>query len=223
MVYEELHSLIVQGRIAPGTRLVEQEIAARMGVSRTPVRAALARLQLEGLLTVRPTGTGTALRPAVAPLTRDDGEEVLLLMGALEGVAARQAAGLERDDRLRLADELKVLNTEFRRAVERRKGVHRSAVEADAELHRCLVAAAAGPRLRALHSLMQSQAERYERVYMAVMADVVGEIDDEHLTLVRALRDGDAADAQRAAQSHWRSGAERLRWAMQAAGERGAW
>lgn len=223
MVYEELRSMIIQARLAPGTRLVEQEVAARLGVSRTPVRAAFARLQQEGLLRPVPTTTGTGLRPVVAPLTRDDGEEVFQLMGSLEGVAAKQAASLARDDRLRLADEMKVLNSELRRASERRRGSQRNAIDADADFHRCLMEAAAGPRLLVLHAIMQPQAERYERVYMAALSQVADEIEDEHLAIIRGIRDGDGADTQRAVLAHWRNAAERLRWAMQAGGERGQW
>lgn len=223
MVYDELRSLIIQARLAPGTRLVEQEVAARLGVSRTPVRAALARLQQEGLLAPAPTGTGTSLRAVVAPLTHGDGEEVFHLMGALEGVAARHAAALAQDTRLRLSDELKVLNTEFRRAAERRKGTQRSTVDADAEFHRRLVESAAGPRLLALHALMQPQAERYERAYLSLLTDDADAVEEDHLAIIRGIRDGDGPETQRAAQAHWRNAAERLRWAMQAGGERGAW
>lgn len=221
-VHEELRTLIIQGRLAPGARVIEQEIAARLGVSRTPVRTALARLQQEGLLTPVRAGTGTALRPVVTPLTRQDGEEVFQLMGALESLAGRQAAGLDRDNRLRLADELKVLNAEFRRAAERRRGL-RTPVDADADFHRKLVEGAGGPRLRALHAVMQPLSERYERVYLAVMTDAMDDIEDDHLAIIRAVRDGDAADSQRAVLGHWRNAAERLRWAMQAGGERGVW
>jgi len=48
MVYRELRELIVSGRLAPGTRLVETMVADRLGVSRTPVRSAFQRLQQEG-------------------------------------------------------------------------------------------------------------------------------------------------------------------------------
>jgi DNA-binding GntR family transcriptional regulator len=220
-VYDELRTLIIQGRMAPGARIIEQEVAARLGVSRTPVRAALTRLHQDGLLIANPTGTGTTTRLAIAPLTEEDGREVFQLMGALEGLAAREAAALDRQDRLRLADELKVLNGEFRRAAERRRGSHGSSVDLDAEFHRQLMNAAGGTRLRAMHTALHPHAERYERAYLITLTDTLDQIEEDHLAIVRAIRDGDAADAQRAAASHWRNAADTLQWAMHVSGERG--
>ena len=54
--YEGLKTMIVRGRIAPGLRLTENDIAARMAVSRTPAREALRRLRADGLLVVRDAG-----------------------------------------------------------------------------------------------------------------------------------------------------------------------
>src|SRR6478672_9936126 len=89
-VYERLRELIVDGRLAPGTRIVETEVAERLGVSRTPVRGALQRLQQEGYVVDSPTLQQT--RPTVAPLTSEDAHELFLLVGALEGLAASRAA-----------------------------------------------------------------------------------------------------------------------------------
>src|SRR5256885_11920294 len=50
VVYERLQDLIIRGRLAPGVRVVENDIAARLGVSRTPVREAIQRLHQEGML-----------------------------------------------------------------------------------------------------------------------------------------------------------------------------
>src|SRR5678809_266639 len=91
-VYERLRALIIDGRLAPGTRIVETEVAARLGVSRTPVRGALQRLQQEGFIVDSPTLQQT--RPTVAPLTSEDARELFLLVGALEGLAAHRAASV---------------------------------------------------------------------------------------------------------------------------------
>ena len=67
VVYEQLRDLIVHGHLAPGSRIVESDVAGRLGVSRTPVRGALQRLQQEGYI-VDPSG-GRLARPTVSPLT----------------------------------------------------------------------------------------------------------------------------------------------------------
>ena len=69
-VYDHVRGLIVSGRIAPGTRLVETELARTLAVSRTPVREAIRRLAQEGLANA--VGTGAKLQVAVAPATVAD-------------------------------------------------------------------------------------------------------------------------------------------------------
>src|ERR1044071_8089396 len=99
-VYVRLRDLIVQGLLAPGSRIVETEIATRLGVSRTPVREALQRLQQEGYVNGSPGAQQSRL--TVAPLTRDDVYELLNIVGALEGMGARGAAQLPVTERRNL-------------------------------------------------------------------------------------------------------------------------
>jgi DNA-binding GntR family transcriptional regulator len=86
-VYERLCDAISEGRFAPGARLREEEIAGNLGVSRTPVREALLRLEARGLLTV---GIGRSL--VVAELTPPQVRELYAMREILEGSAARFAA-----------------------------------------------------------------------------------------------------------------------------------
>src|SRR5437667_1961045 len=107
-VYARLRDLIVQGALGPGTRIVETEIATRLGVSRTPVREALQRLQQEGYVIGAPGAQQSRL--TVAPFTRDDVQELLDIVGALEGLGARRAAELDAAARRALAEDLRALN-----------------------------------------------------------------------------------------------------------------
>src|SRR5262245_58421463 len=109
-VYTRLRDLIVQGLLSPGSRIVETEIATRLGVSRTPVREALQRLQQEGYVMGSPGAQQSRL--TVAPLTRDDVYELLNIVGALEGMGARGAGSLPSSERHALARELRSLNAE---------------------------------------------------------------------------------------------------------------
>ena len=90
LAYQKLRELIVLGRLAPGTRIIETTVAARLGVSRTPVRAALQRLQQEGYVVV--TSPGQQSRMSVAPLTQEDAIELFGMVSAVEGLAANGAA-----------------------------------------------------------------------------------------------------------------------------------
>src|SRR5258708_27556643 len=86
-VYESLRDAIWDGRIARGERVREEEIARNLGVSRTPVREALQRLQQRGLLVV---GAGRGL--VVAELSHDQVIELYAMREVLDGSAARFAA-----------------------------------------------------------------------------------------------------------------------------------
>src|SRR6478609_5110802 len=156
-VYEQLRALIVDGRLAPGTRLVETDVASRLGVSRTPVRGALQRLQQEGYVVDSPTLQQT--RPTVAPLTSEDAHELFLLVGALEGLAASRTA---------LAAELAAINEAFRAAAAAPRPDHGRIFELDERFHRCYMKAA-GRRVRSLHDTVKPQAERYERLYVSML------------------------------------------------------
>src|SRR5688572_14725654 len=96
-VYQKLRQLIIDGRLAPGTRVIETDVAERLGVSRTPVRGALQRLQQEGYIIA--SGTGQQSRLAVAPLTQEDARELFAIVGEIEGLGARWSAELAEDSR----------------------------------------------------------------------------------------------------------------------------
>ncbi len=87
-VYTELRSLIISGQLPPGARIAERAVVARMGLSRTPVRSALHRLQQEGL--VASVGRAGDQRLIVTPLTRGDGREVFLDRRASRGTGGER-------------------------------------------------------------------------------------------------------------------------------------
>ena len=115
-VYQQLRERIVRGRLAPGSRLVEREVAARLGVSRTPVRAALERLRQEGYIVA--TGSALLARATVAPLTNDDAREIHMIVAQIEGLAAREAAGKPKAVRMTMTRDMRQLNTQFFRAAQ---------------------------------------------------------------------------------------------------------
>src|SRR5215475_9139715 len=115
-VYENLRDAISDGRIAGGERVREEEIARNMGVSRTPVREALQRLQQRGLLVV---GAGRGL--VVAELRHDQVVELYAMREVLEGSAARFAAQRATDAEVahlsRLQLELRQINKDAMKLV----------------------------------------------------------------------------------------------------------
>jgi DNA-binding GntR family transcriptional regulator len=220
-VYTQLRDLIVHGRLAAGARLVELELASRLGVSRTPLRAALQRLQQEGFVVDTPTPQQSRL--VVAPMTQDDAREVFNIVGTLEGLAAFQSAHLPGTARSKLAAALKRTNAALKLASGQRSPPYDRLVELDEQFHRSFVAAGAGPRLRALHGAVKPQAERYERLYVNLLTSELSTSVEEHDRIRRAIRDGKPKDAMSAVQANWRNAGERLGKVIERAGERGTW
>jgi DNA-binding GntR family transcriptional regulator len=220
-VYQQLRSAIVSGQLAPGTRLVEKELAVRFGVSRTPVRAALDRLEQEGYVVNAP-GLKHSLSQ-VAPLTREDGLELFETLAALEGVAARHAALLPGRTRQDLAKTLKTINGKLRLAARRAQPSHLALHQLDTEFHQRIVEAAAGPRLRALLDIVRPQTIRYDQLYVVLLAHQMQPSLAEHAAIIAALEAGDAEAAQRAAEANQRNAGQRLAATIAAMGERGRW
>jgi len=219
-LYDSLRNLIVRGQLAPGARIVETEVAERFGVSRTPIRAAFQRLEREGYVTASPTHQA---RMTVAPLTREDVGELLEIVGELEGLAARSAARLDDGAREHLAKDLTAINAEFRRAASAKGAQPGKLYELDEKFHRRYVEAGSGPRLRSLHDAVKPQAERYIRMYIALLMDTVPSAGSEHDAIVDAIRTGNAATAQKAVQTNWRHASDRLVRAIEVMGEQGNW
>jgi DNA-binding GntR family transcriptional regulator len=212
--------LIVWGQLPPGARVAERAVAERLGVSRTPVRSALHRLQQEGF--VNSVGRGRDQRLIISPVTASDGREVFLVVGHLEGLAARIAATLSAPRRKDVARRMRECNREI--ASESRRGGDASRIfNLDLQLHRSYVEGVVGPRLLALHDSIKPQCERYARLYISVLMDELSTSAKEHDAIADAIAAGDPTAAQRAAEANWHNAAERLTRIIAQHGERGSW
>jgi DNA-binding GntR family transcriptional regulator len=220
-VYARLRDLIVQGQLAPGSRIVETEVAGRLGVSRTPVREALQRLQQEGY--VLGSEHTQQSRLAVAPLTRADVHELLTIVGAIEGLAARGASQRDAQARRALGRDLNAANADFHRAARATPIDHGRLYDADERFHRLIVESGAGPRLLALHDAVKPQAERYIRMYISLLVGDIRTSVDEHGDIVTSIESGAADAAEQSVETNWRHAAERLSRVIEVAGERGSW
>ncbi len=222
MAYRELRELIVSGRLAPGTRLVETTAAKRLGVSRTPVRSAFHRLQREGYA-VAGNEDGERQRLVVAPITADDAADLFHIVGEIEGLAGFYAAGMEHRRRSLLVAELERINGKLLVESQAKPPDAYTAFQLDASFHRRYVVESAPPRLLALHDAIKPQAERYARLYVTALTNELGLSVAEHEVIVGAIRDGDANAAQRAIQINWRNAARRVGGVITEWGESGSW
>jgi DNA-binding GntR family transcriptional regulator len=219
-VYCELRALIVSGQLPAGSRIAERAVVKRMGLSRTPVRSALHRLQQEGF--VDSVGRAGDQRLIVTPLTKDDGREVFLIIGHLEGLAAREAASLKREQRAGIARKLRDLNRVLSKDARSRRPASRL-FDLDDEFHRTFVEGVVGPRLLALHRAIKPQAERYARLYVNVLLAELPTSVKQHSVIAAAIASGDQDAAQEATETNWRTAADRHAHLIAEYGERGIW
>jgi len=222
--YHRLREQIVTLQLPPGALLGELDLCRRLGVSRTPVRAALQRLQQDGLVVA--AEAASPARAIVSPLTAEDMRELFLMVGALDGVAARLTAELDVALRDPVVREMADVNARLRQlaAGTGTSGV-RLAQRLDRQFHRCYETAGAGPRLLAKLDTLQARRERYVRVYTEALvhAHHIRESLSEHDAIITALRDGDADAAERRAAFNHRNALQRYDRIVAAGGERRGW
>src|SRR5579884_4357917 len=92
--FREIRELIVHGRLSPGTWILEADLAERLNMSRTPVRGAIQWLQREGYVIEHRNVSKS--RMVVAPLTKEDANELYMIIGSLEAIAGRGVANLQQ-------------------------------------------------------------------------------------------------------------------------------
>jgi DNA-binding GntR family transcriptional regulator len=221
LAYVKLRELIVGGRLAPGSRIIETAVASRLGVSRTPVRAALQRLQQEGYVMV--ASPGQQSRMSVTPLTQDDARELFGMVSAVEGLAANWAARRPEGERGVVAGELRLLNTQLLEASSAELRDVNRVFELDRLFHRRVVEAGAGPRLLALHDSFKPQSERYGRIYSSALINEIATSVEEHEDVIRGIEAGDGDMAEQAMRRNWWNASERLAQVIGTVGERGSW
>lgn len=200
LAYEHIRTALVQGRLAPGQRIVASAVARAAGSSRIPVLQALRRLESEGFVRINPHRD-----VVVSGLSPEEFRERFLLMAALEGLCVREADGKIAPVTLR---HLRALHAEI--ATARREGDTGRAVAADGRFHRLLWEASG---LRQVMQVLQNVWDRgeYYRVIMhARRGGFAAESLAEHEEILRALEAGDTAGAARAVERHRLRAMERL-------------
>jgi DNA-binding GntR family transcriptional regulator len=192
--YEAVRSGIIAGRYLAGARLTEQEIATTVGVSRTPVREALRRLDAEGLVEFTPN-----LGAVVTTWTEEDSDEIFDLRGMLESYGARRATIRASDEQI--AELRRLAEQQYRESVERRPGHLERIAELNSQFHRRMQEAAASNRLgRALAALIE--APLMMRTFQKYTPEDLQRSAQHHLEIVLALEARDPEWAASVMLSH---------------------
>jgi DNA-binding GntR family transcriptional regulator len=200
LAYDHIRIALVQGKLAPGQRIVASAVARAAGISRIPVLQALRRLESEGFVRINPHRD-----VVVSGLSPEEFRERFLLMAALEALCVREAEGKLTPAALQ---RLRAVQAEIVAA--RRAGDTARAVNADGRFHRMLWEVAG---LRQVVQVLQNVWDRgeYYRVIMhARRGGFAAESLAEHEEILRALEAGDTARAARAVERHRLRAMDRL-------------
>jgi DNA-binding GntR family transcriptional regulator len=199
--YEAIRRRILDNVFPPGYQALESELAQALGISRTPVREALIRLQKEGLVSVVPRH---GMR--VLPVSPTDMAEIYAVLTALECAAAEMLAARRPGE-----EQLKPL-MQATRDMERalKAGDLEAWAAADERFHRTLVELAGNRMLRETVENFWDRAHRARMVTLRLRPKPVNSTK-EHTQLVERLRAGDAAGAVEVNRAHRaRAGGELL-------------
>jgi DNA-binding GntR family transcriptional regulator len=192
IAYARLRELILSGAIAPGSFVLELEAAARLGMSRTPVREAMVRLRAEGIVEIR---ARHGMR--VLPVSADDMREIYEVLTSLEATAAGLVArrGIAKEALVSLS--MAVANMDD--ALDRDD--LEAWAQADESFHRTLINSCGNRRIIQTVDQFWSQAHR-ARLLTLRLRPKPTQSNREHAALVRAIAKGDAEAAMRLHQEH---------------------
>jgi DNA-binding GntR family transcriptional regulator len=187
--YRFLLDAICMGRFLTGDRLIAEDIASEIGMSRMPVREAFRRLAAEGLVTLRPNRGAI-----VSGLNIDEMHEVFEMRSVLEGLAIRVAVPKITPRHLSLLERLLDDMDDFRDDSAEWVSRHRA-------FHEYLCSLSGRPRLMRQITALYSVIEPHMRLWLQ-HADKPLSARQEHSVILDALRAGDAAVAERVVREH---------------------
>jgi DNA-binding GntR family transcriptional regulator len=198
-VYRRLRKDIITGRIPGGTRMVESALAAKMAVSRTPVREALHKLGLEGLLYAIPRSGYV-----VEEMSDHDIQDLFDIRLEIEKIAAQKALSRITPDELRhLEENLKRMDQAIR------SGMLQNLGELDQEFHVTIYRAARSKTLYRICRNLSDYTLKY-RIALSLPPDLVRKMRNHHRSIFNALAAGDETGLASAIHCHLQEAKEQV-------------
>lgn len=191
VVFENIRTAIQSGELRPGERLMEVQLAESLGVSRTPVREAIRKLEKAGLVTITPR-RGVY----VAEISLEDTENILEIRGCLEGKAAELAAERITNEQVKA---LHACLTSF--IAHLGKNQMKEALKEDVEFHRIIRQASKNQQLIQILEDLSEQVNRFRMVYLKDAAEAPS-LPEEHTKIYHALTERSPMETRRAMEAH---------------------
>ena len=184
VVFKTLRQSILTGELKPGERLMEIHLAEKLGVSRTPIREAIRKLELEGLVTMIPRRGAEG-----AKISEKNLKDVLEVRTCLDSLAVRLACQRITDEQI---DDLKKACDDFVLAT--KTGEATAITKADVKLHDVIVRATGNERLQQMINTLSEQMYRYrveylkdENNYPRAVAEITQHIENQLYTIRKHL------------------------------------
>lgn len=200
VVFENLRESILTGRLKPGQRLMEIQLAEGLGVSRTPVREAIRKLELEDLVVMLPRKGAYVTNMSLKEIL-----DVLEVRASLESLAAKLAAKRRNEKDI---EKLKQIIKKIKDLSEKEdKSLMVAISELDIELHHYIFNIANNKSLTKTTKIIWEKEYKFRLSYMSEY-DISLRIVDEHEKLVKAIIDGDVITAEKNALTHIKNSEE---------------
>lgn len=191
IVFESIRGAIISGTLKPGERLMEVQLAEKLGVSRTPIREAIRKLELEGLVIMMPRKGAY-----VADLSIKDITDVLEIRAVLEGLASGLAALRITDEEI---EELEMTAVKFNQAID--EGDFDAIVQRDIEFHDLIFKATRNEKLIQLTNNLREQVQRFRLMYIN-KSNKSKELAREHYEIAEAISNRNIDLAEKLAKTH---------------------
>ena len=192
VVFNTLRDAILTGKLVPGERLMENQLADKLGVSRTPVREALRMLELENLVELVPRKGAQVL-----DMSEKDITNILEVRSALEGLATSVACKkMSKED----LQQLKNMEVDFEKAVAD-NDVERF-VDIDEDFHDLIFSATENDKLINIFRNLRIQLYRYRMAQAKNNETSMSTIVAHHRSIIRAIENHDAEEGASIAQGH---------------------
>lgn len=199
-VYNKLRKWIVTGELVPGTKLRDLDLSEQLGISRTPIREALLRLENDGLVVTKANRW-----TLVSPINLKEAESIYSIVWTLERLAMEQAFPHISSKEI---EELEQLNERFNQTIKTAEIF--AILQADNEFHNKIIQLSNNLELPKLLSSLKVRVQRIEIHYFSQI-DAKNKSYNEHQQIIHAIKNQDLHHAIDAIKANWKNSLERIR------------
>lgn len=198
-VYNKLKNWIISGELQPGTKLRDQDLSDTLGISRTPIREALLKLENDGLVVTKANRW-----TLVSPIDLKEAENIYSVVWTLESLAMEQAfPHISSKD----IEELELYNQNLNKTA--KNGDQFAKLQADNEFHNKIIQLSNNVELPKLLSGLKVRIQRMEIHYFSKV-DTMHTSYTEHLQLIDAMKNQDLNLAIDAIKANWKNSLKRI-------------